>query len=124
MSVSSCPRTRQLSWDVPADAGFLYDKAAVLGDTIKGTPVSSRRQCHVINCASVIALHIPHNHIERLQDSLVVEHVSVEVIMAKLRSALFLDITQSRVVILYRRFGRTHRSHLQGSRSQIWTWTS
>jgi hypothetical protein len=30
-------------------------------------------------------------------------------------SALFWDITQRRVVILYRRFGTTYRSHLQGS---------
>jgi hypothetical protein len=34
------------------------------------------------------------------------------------RSALFRDITQRRVVILYLRFGTTYRSHLQGSRSQ------
>jgi hypothetical protein len=33
-----------------------------------------------------------------------------------LRSALFWDITLSRVVILYRRFGTTYRSYLQGSR--------
>jgi hypothetical protein len=32
-----------------------------------------------------------------------------------IRSALFWDIVQHRVVILYRRFGTTHRSHLQGS---------
>jgi hypothetical protein len=29
----------QLSLDLPADASFPRDKAAVLGDTIKGTPV-------------------------------------------------------------------------------------
>ena len=34
-----------------------------------------------------------------------------------MESALFLDITQRQVVILYRRFGTTHRSHLQGSRN-------
>jgi hypothetical protein len=34
-----------------------------------------------------------------------------------LRSALFWGITQHRVVILYRRFGTTYWSHLQGSRS-------
>jgi hypothetical protein len=33
------------------------------------------------------------------------------------RSALFWGVTQRRVVILYRRFGTTCRSHLQGSRS-------
>ena len=32
-----------------------------------------------------------------------------------MRSALFIDITQRRVVILYRRFGRTHWSHLKRS---------
>jgi hypothetical protein len=32
-----------------------------------------------------------------------------------MRPALFWDITQRRVVILYRRFGTTYRSHLQGS---------
>jgi hypothetical protein len=32
-----------------------------------------------------------------------------------MRSSLFWDITQRRVVILYRRFGKTYRSHLQGS---------
>jgi hypothetical protein len=39
-----------------------------------------------------------------------------------IRSALFWDITQRRVVILYQRFGTTYRSHLQGSRSPR-TWT-
>jgi hypothetical protein len=33
-----------------------------------------------------------------------------------LRSELFCDVTQRRVVILYRRFGTKYRSHLQGSR--------
>jgi hypothetical protein len=33
-----------------------------------------------------------------------------------MRSTLFWDITQRRVEILYRRFGTTYRSHLQGSR--------
>ena len=37
-----------------------------------------------------------------------------------LRSALFWDITQRRVIILYRRFGTTYRSHLKGSRSPKW----
>ena len=35
-----------------------------------------------------------------------------------LRSALFWDITQRRVLNLYRRFGTTYRSHLQVSRSK------
>jgi hypothetical protein len=35
-----------------------------------------------------------------------------------LRTALFWGVTQRRVVILYRRFGTTYQSHLQGSRSQ------
>jgi hypothetical protein len=35
-----------------------------------------------------------------------------------IRSALLWDITQRRVVIVYRRFGTAYRSHLQGSRSQ------
>jgi hypothetical protein len=33
-----------------------------------------------------------------------------------MRSALFCDVTQRTVVIPYRRFGTTYRSHLQGSR--------
>ena len=33
---------------------------------------------------------------------------------ACLKSALFWDITQRRVVVLYRRFGTIYRSHLQG----------
>jgi hypothetical protein len=33
-----------------------------------------------------------------------------------MKSALFWDITQRRVVIVYRRFGTTYRSHLHGSR--------
>jgi hypothetical protein len=37
--------------------------------------------------------------------------------MDYLRSALFWGITLRRGVILYRRFGTTYRSHLQGSRS-------
>jgi hypothetical protein len=41
-------------------------------------------------------------------------HASTAMLM---RSALFWDIMQHRVVILYRRFGTTYRSHLQGSRS-------
>ena len=32
-----------------------------------------------------------------------------------MRSALFWDITRCRVVIVYRRFGKTYRSHLHGS---------
>jgi hypothetical protein len=35
-----------------------------------------------------------------------------------MRYALFWDITQRRVVILYRRFGTSYRSRLQGSKSQ------
>jgi hypothetical protein len=35
----------------------------------------------------------------------------------RVRSALFWDITQCRVVILYRRFGTTYPSHLKGSGS-------
>jgi hypothetical protein len=34
-----------------------------------------------------------------------------------MRSALFWGVTQGRVVILYRRFGTTYRSRLQGSRN-------
>jgi hypothetical protein len=30
--------SRQMPEHIPADAGFLCDKDAVLGDTIKGTP--------------------------------------------------------------------------------------
>jgi hypothetical protein len=37
-------------------------------------------------------------------------------INSTLRSALFWDITRRRVVIVYRRFGTSYRSHLQGSR--------
>ena len=36
-----------------------------------------------------------------------------------MRFALFRDITQRRVVILYRRSGTTYRSHSQGSRSRV-----
>ena len=36
---------------------------------------------------------------------------------SSMRSALFCDITQRWVVVLYRRFGTTYRSHLQRSRS-------
>jgi hypothetical protein len=42
-----------------------------------------------------------------------------------IRSALFWGITRRRVVILYRRFGTTYRSHLQASRSPRYpSWTS
>jgi hypothetical protein len=34
-------------------------------------------------------------------------------------SALFWDITRRRVVIVYRRFGKTYRSHLHGSRVRL-----
>jgi hypothetical protein len=40
-----------------------------------------------------------------------------------LRSALFWDITRRRVVIVYRRFGTTCRSHLHGSRVRVDTFT-
>ena len=33
------------------------------------------------------------------------------------RSSLFWDITRRKLVVGYRRFGKTYRSHLQGSRS-------
>jgi hypothetical protein len=36
--------------------------------------------------------------------------------LGKMGSALFCDVTQSRVVILNRRFGKTYRSHLQALR--------
>jgi hypothetical protein len=36
-----------------------------------------------------------------------------------IRSALFWDIARRRVVSVYRRFGATYRSHLQGSRALI-----
>jgi hypothetical protein len=42
---------------------------------------------------------------------------------SSLRSTLFWDITLRRVVIVYRRFWTTHRSHLHGSRVQDpWRW--
>ena len=34
-----------------------------------------------------------------------------------MRSALFWDITQRQVAVLYRRFGTTYRFHLKGSES-------
>jgi len=40
-----CPfyrlRALQTPWDVQADAVFPYDKAAVIGDTLKGTRVQA-----------------------------------------------------------------------------------
>jgi hypothetical protein len=39
--------------------------------------------------------------------------------LTHLRRAFFQGVTQSRVVILYQRFGITYRSHLQGSRSPM-----
>jgi hypothetical protein len=36
-----------------------------------------------------------------------------------MRSALFWDITRCRVVIVYRCFGKTYRSHLHGSRRRV-----
>jgi hypothetical protein len=38
-----------------------------------------------------------------------------------MRSVLFWDITQRRVVTLYRRFGTTYRSHLQRRHNQVMT---
>ena len=38
LSLLSFPRARKLSQNVPAGAGLLYDRAAVLGETIKRTP--------------------------------------------------------------------------------------
>jgi len=35
-----------------------------------------------------------------------------------MRSSLFWDVTQRRLVVSYQRFGTTYRSHLQGSSSQ------
>jgi hypothetical protein len=35
-----------------------------------------------------------------------------------MRSSLFWDVTQSRLVVSYQRFGTTYRSYLQGSSSQ------
>jgi len=41
------------------------------------------------------------------------------------RSSLFWDITQRRLVVIYRRFGTTHKPHIQGPniprRSPSWT---
>jgi len=33
----------------------------------------------------------------------------------EMRSSLFWNVTQSRLVVIYRRFGKTNRSQLQGS---------
>ena len=41
-SLLSYPSARQLSQDVPAEAGFLCDKAAVFRDKIKGTSFISQ----------------------------------------------------------------------------------
>jgi hypothetical protein len=46
-----------------------------------------------------------------------IPHLSYSKYDIHLRSAPFWSITQRRVVILYRRFGATFRSHLQGSES-------
>jgi hypothetical protein len=35
------PRARQTPWDIQADAVFVWDKAAVIGDTLKGTRVQT-----------------------------------------------------------------------------------
>ena len=48
----------------------------------------------------------------------------INVTFLGVRSALFWDITQRRVVMIYRRFGTTYLSHLEGSRSPKKTWTS
>ena len=45
-------------------------------------------------------------------------HYNANRIGKMLRTALFWVITQRVVVICYRRFGTTYRSHLQGSRKQ------
>jgi hypothetical protein len=37
VSVVSCPFARKLPWDVPADGGFLCDKAAAARYMFKGT---------------------------------------------------------------------------------------
>jgi hypothetical protein len=43
--------------------------------------------------------------------------------LCQLRSALFWDITRHRVVIVYRRFGTTYQSHLQGlGTPDCWRW--
>jgi hypothetical protein len=46
--------------------------------------------------------------------------LSAQSICLSLRSAIFWESTQRRLVILYWRFGTTYRSHLQGSRSPGW----
>jgi hypothetical protein len=46
-----------------------------------------------------------------------IKHKYVETKLSLImRSELFWDITRSRVLIVYRRFGTTYRSHLQGSK--------
>jgi hypothetical protein len=53
----------------------------------------------------------------RYQTAVQARFYAVELVHLLIRSAIFWDITQRRVIILYRRFGTTYRSHLQGSRS-------
>jgi hypothetical protein len=45
------------------------------------------------------------------------EYMTFRKLILSMRTAFFWGITQRRMVILYRLFGRTYRSHLQGSRS-------
>jgi hypothetical protein len=59
--------------------------------------------------------HIPKGYVHVAWLLIVISHMK----MFKIRSALFWGIMQRRVVIIYRRFGATYRSHLQGSRNPL-----
>ena len=79
---------------------------------------------HAINQIQWVTTSSARTHIHKINRFLVVRLCEKYIYnsdmwnMMHMRSALFYDITQRWVVVLYRRFGTIYRSHLQGSRSR------
>jgi hypothetical protein len=75
-------------------------------------PASERSQAYALDRAANISYYTVVSFMDKC--NLLV----INLFMPK-RSAFFCGVTRRRVAILYRRFGTTYRSHLQGSRSPI-----
>jgi hypothetical protein len=87
--------------------------------SIGGSMVShgNTKQIHGLSSLIIISVHVTDRH-DFLLKSVRRRFIKLCVTML-MNSVVFWVITRRRVVIIYRRFGTTYRSHLHGSRFQV-----
>jgi hypothetical protein len=106
--------TKNLNFILTLDSQKLKDKKSVKRKTTTGQTKCSTQHGHLLS----INFFAHSKNLPNLWRSKLSGYMWLRASAAMLmRSALFCGITQRRVVILYRRFGTTYRSHLQASRS-------